>query len=250
LGVVAGSADPVALHDAHFLRPALEPVEGLEQILGKFGDGKVPLRHLALLDQSTGAPAAAVDHLLVGKHGAIDRIPVDLAELALGQAGTQEVEEHLLLVLVIARIAGCDLAPPIKGQSHGLELRLHRRDVFIGPRLGMDLALHGGVFRRHPESVPAHGMQHVEPGGALESRDHIAHGVIAHVPHMDAPRRVGEHLQHVVFLARVVVAGGKNAPLLPCRLPAGLGLAGVVALDRHYLTSDEILMPGKQLPRH
>ena len=28
------AADPVALHDAHLLGPALEPVEGVEQVLG------------------------------------------------------------------------------------------------------------------------------------------------------------------------------------------------------------------------
>src|SRR5262249_20400278 len=58
---------------------------------------------------------------------------------------------------------------------------------------------------------------------------------VAHVPHMDAPRRIGEHLQHVVFLARVVVAGGEDAPLVPDLLPAGLGLAGIVAFACHLV---------------
>ena len=229
------AADPVALHDAHFLRPAVEAVERLQQILGKFGDAEVPLRHLALLDQRARAPAAAVDHLLVGEHGAIDRIPVHLAELALDQARAQEVEEHLLLVLVVGRVAGRDLARPVERQPHRLELRLHRRDVLVGPRLRMDLALHGGVLRRHAEGVPAHGMQHVETHGALVARDHVAHRVVAHVPHMDAPRWIGEHLQHVVFRARVVVAGGEDAPLVPDFLPTRLGLAGVVAFGGHWL---------------
>src|SRR5262245_7553211 len=93
----------------------------------------------------------------------------------------------------------------------------------------MDVALHGGVLCRHAEGVPSHGMEHVETHGAFEARDHVAHGVVAHVPHMDAPRRIGEHLQHVVFLARVLVAGGEDAPLVPDLLPAGLRLAGVIA---------------------
>src|SRR5262249_12658628 len=73
--------------------------------------------------------------------------------------------------------------------------------------------------------------------GAFEARYHVAHGVVAHVPHMDAPRRIGEHLQHVVFLARVVVAGGEDAPLVPDLLPAGLGLAGILAFARHRIVS-------------
>ena len=97
----------------------------------------------------------------------------------------------------------------------------------------MDLALHGGVLGRHAEGVPAHRMQHVEARGALVARDHVAHGVVAHMAHVDAPRRIGEHLQHVVFRARVVVAGREDAALVPDLLPAGLGLAGVVAFGGH-----------------
>ena len=58
----------------------------------------------------------------------------------------------------------------------------------------------------------------------------VAHGVVAHVAHVDAPRRVREHLQHVIFRPRVVVFGREDAALGPDLLPAGLGLAGVVAL--------------------
>ena len=42
------------------------------------GDLEEPLRQLALLDHGAGAPAAAVDHLLVGQHRLVDRVPVDL----------------------------------------------------------------------------------------------------------------------------------------------------------------------------
>ena len=94
----------------------------------------------------------------------------------------------------------------------------------------MDLAVDGGVFGRHAEGIPAHRVQHGVAHGALEARDHVAHRVVAHVPHVDAPRRIGEHLEHVVFRPRVVVLGGEDAALGPDFLPAGLGLAGVVTL--------------------
>src|SRR5262249_655799 len=70
---------------------------------------------------------------------------------------------------------------------------------------------------------------------ALVARHHVAHGVVAHVAHVDAPRRVGEHLQHVVFRTRVVVAGGEDLPLIPEFLPARLGVAGVVAFRSHRI---------------
>ena len=41
----------------------------VEQLVGIFGDLEEPLRQLALLHRRAGAPAAAVDHLLVGEHG-------------------------------------------------------------------------------------------------------------------------------------------------------------------------------------
>ena len=133
-------------------------------------------------------------------------------------------------MLVIGRIAGRDLARPVERQPHRLQLLLHRRDVVVGPRLRVHLAVDRRVLRRHAEGVPAHRMQHGVAHGAFVARHHVAHGVVAHVAHMDAPRRVGEHLEHVVFRARVVVLGGEDAALVPRLLPAGLGRAGVIAL--------------------
>ena len=209
------AADPVLLHQPDFFRPALERVERLEQVFRIIADLEEPLRQLALLDHRARAPAAAVDHLLVGQHGVVDRVPVHLRLLALDQPGFEKIEKHFLLVLVIGRIAGGDLARPVERQPHRLELLLHRRDVVVGPGLRVHLAVDGGVLRRHAEGVPAHRVQHGVAHGAFEARHHVAHGVVAHVAHVDAPRRVGEHLEHVVFRARVVVFGGENAALVP-----------------------------------
>ena len=104
------AADPVALHQPHLVRPAVESVERVEQLLRVLRDLEDPLVHFLLLDHRAGAPAAAVDHLLVGEHGHVDGVPVDLALLALGQPLAQEVEEHLLLMLVIGGVAGRELA--------------------------------------------------------------------------------------------------------------------------------------------
>ena len=156
-----------------------------------------------------------------------------LAVLRVDEPGVEEVEEHPLLVLVIGRVAGRELARPVERQPHRLELRPHRVDVLVGPGLGVDLVLHRGVLGRHAEGVPAHRMQDVEAAGALVARDDVAHGVVAHMAHVDAPRRIGEHLQHVVFRARIVVPGAEQVFLGPDRLPFRLGFLGVVALGSH-----------------
>ena len=223
-------ADPVLLHQADLVRPAVESVERLQQLLGVVADLEKPLDQFALLDQSAASPAAAVNDLLVGEYGVVDRVPVHLRLLTLDQSCFQEIEKHFLLVAVVARVAGGDLARPVERQAHRLELLLHRCDVGVGPFLGMDLAVDRRVFGRHAEGVPAHRMQHGVTHGPLEARHHVAHRVIAHMPHMDAPRRVGEHLEDVVFRPGIVVFGGVNALLVPQLLPAGLGGAGGVAL--------------------
>ena len=194
-------ADPVLLHQPDLLRPAVERVEGGQEILRIVGDLEEPLRQLADLDHGARAPAAAVDDLLIGEHRLVDGIPVDLRDLALDEAGGQEVEEHRLLVLVVGRVAGRDLAAPVERQAHRFELRPHRRDVGIGPCGGMLAAVHGGALGRQAEGVPSHRMQDVEALGALVACDDVAHGVVADMAHMDAPRRIGEHLEHVVALA-------------------------------------------------
>ncbi len=93
----------------------------------------------------------------------------------------------------------------------------------------MDLVLHGGIFGRHAEGVPAHRMKHIIAAGALVAGHDIAHGIVAHMAHMDAARRIGEHLEHVIFVARIVVVGFENLALVPFRLPAGFSVARVIA---------------------
>ena len=226
----AALADPVRLHQAHLLGPAVERVETAQQLVGEGRDLEVPLRQLAALDGGAGAPALAVDHLLVGQHGVVDGIPVDPGFAAIGEAGLPEIEEHLLLVPVVARIAGGELAAPVERQAHRLELRLHRGDVGVGPGLGMDLLLDRGILGRQAEGVPAHRMQHVEALGALVARDHVALGVVAHVTHVDASRWIGKHLEHVVFRPALIHDGAKGLASVPDLLPLGFGLAEVIAL--------------------
>ena len=191
------------------------------------------MREFALLDDRARTPAAAVDHLLVGEHGLIDRVPIDLRLLARDQARVEEVQEQLLLMLVIARIAGRDLARPVERQAHRLQLRAHRRDIGVGPFRRTGVVLHRGVFGRQAESVPAHRVEDVEPARAPIARHHVAHGVVAHMPHVDAPGRIREHLEHIIFRPRIVVRGLEDLRVRPGLAPFGLGFAHVVSFGPH-----------------
>ncbi len=226
-------ADPVLLHQADFFRPAVEGVDRGQQVLGVAGDPQEPLGQLALLHLGAGAPAAPVDHLLVGEHGLVDRVPVDLRLAAVGEVFGEEIEEELLLLGVVFRIAGGEFPRPVERQAHHLELVAHDGDVVVGPRARVDPALHGRVLGRQAEGVPAHGMEDVVALGAHGAGNDVAHGVVADVAHVDAPRRVGEHLQDVVFRAGIVVRGFEDAGIRPRLAPARFRLAGIVSVGGH-----------------
>ncbi len=231
----AALADPVLLHQPHLLRPLIEPLEPVEQIVGEIGDLEEPLRKLAALDHRARAPAATLDHLLVGEHRHVDRVPIDLALLAVDEAGVEQVEEKRLLVAVISGIAGRELAAPVDREADPLKLLAHRRDVRRGPFRRMDAALHRRVLGRHPERVPAHRMKHFMTLHPAEARDDVAHRVVAHMAHVDAPRGIGEHLEHI-GLGLAAVAVGREAVFFgPPRLPAAVGLGRVETPVRHPL---------------
>jgi hypothetical protein len=192
-------ADPVFLHEADLVRPAVQGRQVIGQLVGIVGDAEEPLVQLALLDHRAGAPAAAVHHLLVGQHRHVHGVPVDHALLAVDEAAGEQVQEQRLLLAVIGQVAGGEFAGPVDRKAQFLQLIAHPGDIFVGPGLGVDAALHGGVLGGQTKGVPAHGMQDREAPGALEPRDHVAQRVVAHVAHVQTPRRIGEHLQHVVL---------------------------------------------------
>ena len=114
-----GAADPVLLHQLHLLGPAGQVVERGEQLLGVRGDAQEVHRDLALLHQRAGAPAAALDHLLVGEHRLVDRVPVHHAGLLVGEALLEQAREEPLVPLVVVGLAGGELARPVDARSPG-----------------------------------------------------------------------------------------------------------------------------------
>ena len=217
-------ADPVLLHRAHAFRPPVHPIQRRKQVGGVFGDAEEPLRQQLLFHQRARTPAAAVDHLLVGQDRAVHRVPVHPAFLALHQSGGHEVQEQLLLLAVIWRVAGREFARPVQRQSHALQFGAHIGDVLMGPFGRMHAALACGVFRRQAERVPAHRVQHGKAARALVARHHVAQRIVANMPHVDLAAGIREHLQHIIFglaVGRQILDMEAAVPvpfLLPARL--------------------------------
>ncbi len=194
---------------------------------------KEPLRQFTLLNKCAGAPAASINHLLIGENGLINGIPIDLRGLAINQTVLQEVEKHSLLMLVIGRIAGRDFTVPIERKPHAFKLRAHGCYIGVSPCRRMGFVGHGCIFCWHAERVPTHRMQDIETACALIARYHVTHGVIAHMAHMNAARWIGKHFKDVVFWSRIVVFRTKKFFCVPDLLPFPLSFAGVVTLGSH-----------------
>src|SRR5260370_26514717 len=92
-----------------------------------------------LFNDCPGSPAAPIDHLLVSEHRVLDRVPIDPGFLAIGETGSEEVEENLLLVAVEVRVAGRNLARPVVTEPHAFELGPHPPDARMGPDFRMDV---------------------------------------------------------------------------------------------------------------
>ena len=179
-------ANPVGLHDPHFFGPVGQPVQRVQQLLRVIRNLEEPLRQLTPFNRSARPPALAVDHLLIGQNRHIDRVPVHHRILAIDQPRLHHVDEHGLLLAVILGVAGRKFARPVDRQAKRAHLPAHVGDVGIGPILGVAAAFHRGILGGHAERIPAHRVQHRKPLRCLIARNHIAHGIVAHMPHMDA----------------------------------------------------------------
>ena len=228
------AADPVALHRHDVLGPALEQAEVGEQAVGVGGDPEEPLLEVARLDEAAAALAVAVDHLLVGEHGLVDRAPLDGGVLAIGEAALEELEEDPLGPAVVLGLAGGDLATPVDRDAPGAELAPELLDR-LERRLARVLAgADRGVLGREPERVVAHRVDHLVAVAAPEVGDRVAERVVLQMADVRLAGGVREHLEHVGLRLRVVepgVAGVGHLPgplLVPQRLPARLDLTRVV----------------------
>ena len=225
----ARPTNPVRLHQFYFGGPIIKVVNFVQQVAGHIRNLKEPLSKFFAFNRRTGPPAATVDHLFVGQNGHVDRVPVDDSVLSIHEASVQHVDEQRLLLAIVFGIAGREFAAPVDRQTQRLHLGAHVRDVFVGPVLWVTARCHRGVFRRHPKGIPPHRVQHVVARRHFITRHHIAHGVIPHVPHVDAARRIGEHFQHIVFRLVLGTDGFENLGLIPGGLPFGFDFVGGIA---------------------
>ena len=180
---------------------------------------------LTLFNERARAPATTIDNLFIGEHRHINRIPIYRRFAAVNEAGLVEIKEQSLFMAIIIRLTRRKFARPINRKAQPLQLRAHRRDIGPCPCARMDILFHCGIFGGHAKGVPPHRMEHRMPRHPLITSEHIAHRIIADMPHMDAPRRIGKHLKDIGFglSARCQLIWrrrGKHIAAFPGFLPA------------------------------
>ena len=237
--------DPVPLHRQNLLGPFGQAIGGLEQLVGVLGDAEEPLVELTNGDRRPAAPAAAVHHLLVGENRLAARAPVDVGAPLVGDVALQHLQEQPLVPVVVGRQAGGDLALPGVADADALQLPLHVRDVLERPFLGMRAVLDRGILGRQAERVPAERMQHVEAEHPLHARDDVANHVVADVPDVGVPRRVGKHLEAVVLRPGGVLRHFERAGIGPAFLPLLLYRLGLVIGHDPLIIAALPVIPGE-----
>ena len=113
-------ANPVALHGLNLFRPAFQLIQVSKQLLGILGNAHEIHRDVALFHQRAGTPAAPINHLFIGQHGMIHRIPVYRRRLLVNQPFLKQACEQPLLPAVIIRFASRHFARPVDAKSQAL----------------------------------------------------------------------------------------------------------------------------------
>ncbi len=212
------AADPVRLHQPHRVGPVNR--REVQQLVGVASDAEEPLLHHLLNDRLAGALVLAVDDLLVGQHRLQRLRPVDQPLAAIGQVVFEEAAEEPLRPLVVGRVATDRLALPVEHRPHAAQLAAHTLDVGVGPRLGVDVALDGGVLGRQTEGVEAHREQDVVAAHTHEARPRVGRGHGEPVADVEIAAGVGQHGQGVVLRPLPI----DLSPIQPIRLPLLLPL--------------------------
>ena len=163
------ATDPVCLHDLYFIRPAIELVEVFKQLVAEIGNFDKPLRNFAAFDECARAPATAIHNLLIGEHGLVNGVPVDLGFFLIHKALFEESGEKPLLPAIVVWVTGRHLAAPVVSVAEALQLFAHVVNIAVGPFCRRGVVFRRRIFCRETEGIPTHRLQNILAEHALEA---------------------------------------------------------------------------------
>lgn len=139
------------------------------------------------------------------------------------EPGIKHAQKHPLGPTVVVRIAGVDLAVPVKTEAQPTQLFPVPGAVLDGGGAGVLPGLDRVLFRRQAKGVKSHGMEDRMALHSAEPGHHIRCDIAQGMPYVEpGPRRVREHIQYIGFgLAIKGFFGAVGAVLMPIGLPSG-----------------------------
>ena len=193
------AANPVFLHDAHFIRPALQFVQIFQQAVRIFCNFEEPLLQRFFLYYTVATLAFSFYHLFIGQHCLTSRTPVHRSAFFVGQTLFVELQEKPLRPFIIFGQTGRYFPVPVIAQAHGVQLAIHIGNIFFGPLGRRRLVFDSRIFSRQAKGIPTNGMQYIIPMHGLKPCNDITDRIVAHMPHVQVSRRIRKHFQTIVF---------------------------------------------------
>src|SRR5690606_35060383 len=173
--------------------------------------------------------------------------PVHRRALLVCQSALVQLQENPLRPLVVARVRGIHLVPPVYHETTTLQLPPEVRDVPRDQPHGVLAHLQGIVLRVNTERIVAERLDAAAPPKPLESSIAVIARERKEVSHVQAlGRGIGKHQQCVEGALTILQVGGIGAPLAPPLLPllfdggwlVRLGGGGLVGTGRGHLLNE------------
>src|SRR5262249_22981704 len=97
---------------------------------------------------------------------------------------------------------------------------------------------------RQPERVPAHGVEHFISLQGFVTAPHVREDIPTPMTHVQPrPRRIGEHVQAIVFGPRVSVGHRMHPTLFPTPTPFSFDLLRFIRLVAHRSRTSLAVLP-------
>ncbi|OPZ01975.1 MAG: hypothetical protein BWZ11_01279 [Bacteroidetes bacterium ADurb.BinA395] len=141
----------------------------------------------------------------------------------------KHLNEGPLCPVVIIGIAGSDFSIPIVTESDFIKLLAVASYVVFGRNGRMLACLNGILFCRQSESIKAHWMEYIKTFQSFVTAVNIRCNVTERMADMQpCSRRIGKHIQYIIFGFAWVFNGFINLIVFPICLPFSLYFSEIV----------------------
>ena len=142
------AANPVFLHDAHFVWPTAQFIQVFQQTICIIGNFKEPLFQRFLFYHTIAAFALSFYYLFISQYSLAARTPVYRCAFFISQTFFIKLQKEPLGPFIVFGQASGYLSVPIIAQPHCMQLAVHIGNIFFRPFCRRCFVFDSCVFRR------------------------------------------------------------------------------------------------------